>query len=263
MSGLWLYSTSYVDLVLEVALIIRLLQTGLHRAYRLFFAYLTADATETLAGTLLQTNLQWYGYIYLGGQSLKMVLAVFMVLEIYRTALEGHPALSRFGQNTVRYVLAAAAAVATLAIALDRAVPPGRSPIIHHFNTFERTMDLWMLLFLAIIAVFMSWFPIRLRRNSVLYIGGFMVYFLSRSMGLLLRNLTPHLKRPIDNAMLTTSILCLLVWLCAFTPKGEKATTVVGHRWRPTEAERLAKQLDAINAKLLRLSRRRGTRNRY
>src|SRR5258706_7884862 len=121
-----------------------------------------------------------------------MTVAVFVVLEVYQIALERHPALARFLRNSITWVLAGAAAVAALGVALDRSVPPHRSIIIHHFNRFERTMDLWMLLLLAIIVIFMAWFPVRLKRNGVLYIGGFVIYFLSRSTGLLMMNLAPE-----------------------------------------------------------------------
>ena len=42
----------------------------------------------------------------------------------------------------VAYALLAAA---VMAVPLDRAVPAGRSPVVHRFDTFERSMDLWML----------------------------------------------------------------------------------------------------------------------
>ncbi len=69
-------------------------------------------------------------------------------------------------------------------------------------------------------------------------------------------NLSPKWKEPISDAMLMTSLVCLLVWMFALTPRGEKITTVVGHRWSPSEAKRLTGQLEAINARLARLSRR-------
>jgi hypothetical protein len=117
-------------------------------------------------------------------------------------------------------------------------------------------MNLWMLLFLIIIVLFMVWFPVRLKRNSALYIGGFGLYFLTRTMAMLFYNFAPRSRDAVDHALLAASIGCLLVWLFALTPKGEEITTVVGHRWAPQEADHLIGQLDAINARLVRLSRR-------
>jgi hypothetical protein len=256
MSGLWLYWPTYLDLAVESALVARLLQNGLFRVYRFFFAYLAVDAAETLLGSLFQTHLQIYADIYLVSQTLKIVLGGFLVLEVYQLALEKHPALARFLRNSISYVLAGAAVVAALGIAVDHYVPTGRSVAIHRFNTFERTMDIWMLLLLLLIVLFTTWFPVRLKRNGALYIGGIIIYFFSRSTGLLLRNLAPQFKAPIDKAILIAAIVCLMVWLMALTREGEQVTTVVGHRWSPAESERLAAQLNAINATLVRLSRR-------
>jgi hypothetical protein len=256
MGGLWLDWIPYLDLAVEIALIINLIRNGLYRVYGYFFAYLAADSLETVVGILFQTRRRLYAEIYFTGQSVKMLLAVFVLLELYQIALERHPALARFGRRTVSYVLAVAALGAGLAISLDRNIPPGRPPVLHRFNTFERTMDLWMLLFLVIICGFMVWFPVRLKRNGALYIGGFIIYFLSRSAGLLFRNLTPQWMHPIDDALGIASISCLIVWLCALSRKGEEVTTVVGHRWRLEDTKRLTGQLEAINTKLVRLSRR-------
>src|SRR5579862_3803283 len=186
----WLRAIVYVDLAAILMLLACLLINGLYRSYRFFFAYLTADALETLSGILFQNAGKLYAYIYLAGQSLKLILGVFVVLEIYRIAFAGRPALARLGRDTVTYALGAAAVVAACGVALDRSVPAGRSFVIHRFNSFERTMDAWMLLFLLMIALFMSWFPVRLTRNGALYTGGFVLYFLARSLGLLLGNIT-------------------------------------------------------------------------
>ncbi|MBZ5605790.1 MAG: hypothetical protein LAO79_26110, partial [Acidobacteriia bacterium] len=256
MGGLWLSWISYFDLAVEAALIFNLLRNRLYRIYRFFFAYLTADAVETTLGMLFQSKRRVYAEIYFGGQAVKMILAVFVVLELHQIALERHAALARFWRRTVAYILAAAAALAGLAVTLDQNIPPGRPPFLHRFNTFERSMDLWMLLFLLMASLYMIWFPVRLKRNGAMYIGGFLIYFLSRSAGLLFRNLTPQWKAPIDNALLAASIVCLVVWLIALTEKGEEVTTVIRQRWGSPDAKRLTAQLDAINAKLIELSRR-------
>ena|SRR5579862_425765 len=256
MSTAWLNWLSNVDLAVELAVIGRLIHNGLFRIYRFFFAYLAIDTAETILGRLVSFHSNLYAYIYLAGQSVKMAVAVFVVLEVYQVALEPHPALARFVRTSAGYILLAAAAIAVLGSALDRSVPPRRSAMIHHFNRFERTLDLWMLLLLGLIAIFITWFPVPLKRNAVLYVGGFMFYFLSRSGGLLMINLTPDLTRPLDALILAAAILCALAWFVSLTREGEEITTVVGHRWHPAEAARLAGQLQAINNKLLRLNRR-------
>jgi hypothetical protein len=252
----WLSAIWYLNLAATLALIVSLATNGLFRIYRCLFAYLVADATQTLILVAVSRRKNLYAYIYLAAQLLKLLLAVFVVLELYRLALAGRPALARFGQNTVSYWLAAAAAIAALGLALDRAVPPGGSPILHYFNSFERTMDAWLLIFLVLISCFMAWFPVRVKRNGGLYMAGFVIYFLSRFIGLLWSNKVPAWRHQIDAGMLGIGFACLLLWTVALRRQGEEATVVIGHRWDPSAMERLSAQLDAINARLLNVSRR-------
>lgn len=256
----WLDWAANLDLAAIVGLIVSLSLNGLYRMYPCFFAYMLADALEGVAALVFfrgnhHNNL--YAYFYLAGQFVKLILAVLVVLELYRVALQGHPALAKFGRNTVAYVLAAAAVVAGAGLMLDRYVPPGHSLILHRFNSFERTMDAWMVIFLILISLFMTWFPVRLSRNSVLYIAGFVVYFLSHSAGLLLSNVDPQWITWIDTVMLAIATGCLLTWLVGFKAAGEETITVTGHRWDPASMDRLTRQLDAINAWLTRLSQRK------
>ena len=118
----WLDLAVYFDLVAILGLIISLLSNGLYRVYRCFFAYMAADAVETILGLAFRNNHHIYGNIYLGGQFLKLILAVLVVLELYKVALEGHPALATFGRNTVAYLLVLAALVAAAGLMLDRIV---------------------------------------------------------------------------------------------------------------------------------------------
>lgn len=253
----WLNWAPSVELAATLVLLASLAVNRLQSVYRFFFAYLAADATETAAALIFQKNRRLYGEIYFVGQGAKMILAVFVVLEIYRIALAGHPALARFGKNTVIYILAAAAAIAAAGFWLDRDMSPSeRAPVLLRFASFERTMDAWMLLFLLMISVFMLWFPVRLKRNGALYISGFVIYFLARSVGLLLSNVAPALLAKFDTTMIAAQILCLILWTIALQPGGEKTTTVTGHRWDPDAADRLTAQLNAINTALVRISRR-------
>jgi hypothetical protein len=251
LTGIW-----YLNLAATLALLLSLASNGLFRNYPCLFAYLLADATQTVILMVVGTHRNLYAYLYLAGQSLKLLLSVFVILELYRLALEGRPALARFGRDTVAYWLAAAAAMAAFGLALDRRVPPGQSPVLHHFNSFERTMDAWLLIFLVMIGGFMVWFPVRLRRNGGLYMSGFVVYFVSRAVCLFLINTNPTWELPIDISKLGIGCACLIVWTIALRPAGEKATVMVGHRWDPAAMERLSAQLDSINARLVTLSRR-------
>jgi hypothetical protein len=256
MSLEWTNALVYLNTLGTISLAANLAWNRLYRVYPFFFAYLLADAAEELTLLVLPNPGNAYSWTYVFGQSLKIVLAVFVVLELYQIALAQRPALARFGRNTVGYILAAAGAVSICFLMLDRTIPAGRSRILHRLNSFERTMDLWMLVFIIIISVFMAWFPVRVTRNGALFIGGFAVYFLSRAIGLLLSNIVPRFLDRFDVAMLSVSFVCLLMWLLALRHQGEQVTMMTSPRRDPGTIRHLTEQLDAINSRLTELSRR-------
>jgi hypothetical protein len=246
----------YLQTGATAALILRLGLSGLSKIYKSFFAYLAIQLAEFVALVLVSFHARFYGFTYFAGQGVRVVLSVFVVLEVYQLALADQPALARFGQRTVGYVLGAAALAAICGLALDSSVPPGQSIFLHHFLSFERTMDVWLLIFLLLISLFLLWFPVRLKKNVALYIGGFVVYSFARSFGLLFVNMLPvQFTIPLGTAMLAVSISCLAVWVFELRREGEEVTTVIGHRWNPAAMGRLMDQLKSINASLARLPR--------
>jgi hypothetical protein len=247
----------YVNVAATCALLIRLCWSGLFREYRLFFLYLLADFLHQILALLFLSNRNRTAELYMGGQTIKIFLTVLVILELCRLALARQPALARFAANTAPWVFAGAATLAVAGLAIDPSVPRGQSPIIHYFQSFERTMDLCMLISLLLLSVWMMWFPVRMKRNAALYLGGFVVFFVARSAGLLWVNLVVRYRAPISGGLLTVSTACLLVWLFAMRRKGEETTAVIGHRWNPAAIERLTGQLESINAGLETLSWRK------
>lgn len=249
--GIW-----YLNIAATAALLVRLWASHLAPVYRWLFVYLAVGVLQQCTLVFIPRNTILYGSVYIFGQASKIVLVIFVVLELYRLALAGQPALAKYGQKTAGVVLCAAAGIAALGLLFDRTVPPGRSVVLYRVFAFERTMDSFVLIFLVLITLFMTWFPVRMKRNVAFYLVGFMVQFFARSEGLLLLNvLSKQLENALNIAMLAISTTCLLVWLFAFGEEGEKVTTVIGHRWDPGAMDRVSGQLDAINASLMKLSR--------
>jgi hypothetical protein len=151
--------------------------------------------------------------------------------------------------------MAIAAIVALSGITLDSTILAGQSRAVHRFATFERSMNIVILLFLLLISVLLLWFPIRVRRNIVVYISGFVLFSASRSFGLLLYNLRPQDARLTSTILLGLTLLCLLIWIVGIEPEGELATATPGYRRNPETMQRLSHQLDSINAALTRYVR--------
>jgi hypothetical protein len=246
----------YSTIVLTAGLLAKLWSSGLFKIYRLFFCYVAWDLLSSLIGLSLTDGTNAYGYFYLGAQALKIVIAAFMLAEIYGLAFERTPALAEYGRNTVGYILVGAALIPAIGLLVDHPAHGQTDRYLHAVFLFEQTMDSTIAIFLIIISVFIAWFPVKLRRNVIIYIGGFIVWSLTRSAEVHLANQFPKNLRAISLVQLCIGLGCLLVWLTGLRHEGETRTAVVGHLWNRAEADRLTQQLDAINDSLARLRRR-------
>ena len=246
----------YLNFIAQLVLLYRLLQTRLYRTYSSLFLYWLVQTLPSVALMAIPIHSHPYVYVYWGAQTINVFMAVFVVQDVFRIALREHPAVASFARRTVLAAMAAAAIVALSGITLDSAVLAGRSRAIHLFATFERSMNFVVLLFLLLISVLLLWFPIKVRRNIVVYISGFVLFSASRSFGLLLANLLPPSEtRLVSTVLLGLTFVCLMIWITGIRPEGERVTATPGYRRNPETMQRLSHQLDSINAALTRFVR--------
>ena len=246
----------YLNFIAQLVLLLRLLYFRLYRTYLSLFLYWLLQALPSVVLLAIPIHSHRYVYIYWGAQTINVLMAVFVVQDVYRIALLEHPAVASFARRTVLAAMALAAIVALSGITLDSTVVAGQSPAIHRFATFERTMNFVILLFLLLISVLLLWFPIKVRRNIVVYISGFVLFSASRSFGLLLTNiLPPSDTRAVSTVLLALTLLCLAIWIGGIQPEGELVTATPGYRRNPETMQRLSSQLDSINTALARFIR--------
>jgi hypothetical protein len=246
----------YLNVIAELGLLWRLFQCKLQRTYRSLFLYWAVQSIESVALLPVRRHASLYLYIYWGAQTVNIFMALYVVQDLFHSALAEHPAIASVGRRAAWAAMALAAIVALAGIALDATVLPGHYPAIHRFATFERSMNFVILVFLLLISILLLWFPIKVRRNIVVYIFGFVLFAASRSFGLLLSNLLPQAATlTVSTILLALTLLCLLIWIFGIRPEGERATATPGYRRDPEAMQRLSRQLDAINATLARFVR--------
>lgn len=248
--------TEKVRVAAFLLLAARLAWTGLFRSYPLFFSFVLANGVLGVIGLQINWFSDAYTAFYRIEESIIMALAVFLILEMYRLAMAGTPALARFGQRMAGYVMLLAAVLAGAGYLLGGSGKRTVEFRTLRFLALERTMDSWLFLLVLMICCFVVWFPVRLRVNLLSFMGGFLLLFLARCVVLYMVGRTRlHYSMyygPIAN---TAAVLSLLTWTVALHRRGEIATAVLGHRWNPKAMERLALQLQSINASLERLGR--------
>ena len=254
----------YLNTLAAAWLVYRLVAQGLSSKYRFLLTYFAVDFVQQALGLsakgFLPPNSERLAYfwIYMIGQAAKLALSIFVVLELCRVALAEHPALAAFARRTAGAVLLSAAVFSiTLLRVNPPVVPPGRSERVHYFIALESAMDLTILLFLVAIIGFLSWFPVQMPRNVASYLGGFTVYFAARYMGNLILNMIPRRNIEVSVVLLSVSLACLGGMIYLLRREGEIEQIAAARKlWSPARLEQVTRQLEAINAAILRSNRR-------
>lgn len=248
--------TAVVNIIASAAVVSRMVYCRLFRTYKFLFAFMVADLLfgATLFASPYHTNL--YAYVYMAGTAAELFLAIAVVTELFAGALAEHPALAKFGSRAVGYILIGAGIFSAALLGVDEFVPRGQSALLHRYFRAERTVELGVVLFLAVISIFLIWFPVRVKKNLAYYLGGFGISYAARSAGLLAINTLFASHQPlVDGVMMWISIACLMGF--AMRLQKESATTADLVQRRPSlEAEHLTRQLASINSTLARLGKR-------
>ncbi len=247
----------WVSLVLSVLLVLRLYQQGLHATYRWFFLLLMFDAVRSSVLLTLPVRSTTYAYVYLWSWPVLWLLYILVLKELYELVLRDHKGVASIGGYAIYIGVAVAVVLSIISARPELSSPDGNYPALKTFFVFGRVVLAILLLLLITIAGILLWFPIRLRRNIVYYCIGYVIFFLSKTLLLLLRNvLGADVTRILSSVNLALESSVLLFWLLQLNSRGQEKSVAVGHSWNPDQAETLVKQLDSINEALLRAARR-------
>jgi hypothetical protein len=250
----WLWDANLVALAV---LLVRLALARLYKIYPFMFLYFLVMSSGSMALTRIPLRSNLYSYSYMAVEVSMHMIGILTVLEMYKVALARHRGLASFGRASVLTVTLGTILVAAVGTLLDLNVLKGQSAINHRFFTLERTMDFVIFIFLLLIVIFVTWFPVELARNVAVSMGGYAVYCFARVTALLAINLLPpQYDLTINRAALGASLAIFAIWFVALRRDGLRADSVVGHAWDPAALSRVSRQLDAINAALVRFGRR-------
>jgi hypothetical protein len=153
--------------------------------------------------------------------------------------------------------LAVAVTLSVLSL-LPRITPatPQLSRIMGYILATERGVDFSLAIFILLILFFLSRYPVPLSRNVAVHSVVFSVFFLSNTLGILLRSVFGlHVNDQINLFLMGVSSACVVAWLVLLNAKGEKVRLSALHFGRGDE-ERILLQLDSLNDTLLRASRK-------
>lgn len=240
----------YVQLAALVGVAVRLIASGLASIYRFFAVYLIVQIIEGLIPILIRNrpHSNAYGYLFLATEGVLVLLYALIVLELYSLVFRDLSGIATIARRFIKIAIALAITVALMILVLEP-VPPG---ILPRFYTFQSTIVSSLVLFVFLITGFLVYYPIPLNRNVIYYSIGYAFYFTSKALLLILHNTGHGQNRALSFAMLAVSTACLLFWIFALSPRGEKKTVIFGHQWNLKDEQHLLQQLREFNETLLR-----------
>jgi hypothetical protein len=248
----------YSNVVAAGLLLLVMWRQKLISVYPALFAYVVVDFLQQLTGIVVVNTIGFRGptyfIVYASGQILKIGCASKIVVELTKYVLVSFPALAKYAQTQSRRAVLGALTLSGLMLWLT---PPPRTArggwTLPYFYSFERTMDLSILLLLLSLAIFTAWFPTKLSKNSAYYLGGYFTFFLVRWIGTNGQTFALQYRLELSTAMLGCAMLCLgglAFWL---SKQGEEEMVKPGHSWNPEAMMRLEEQMTALNANLARV----------
>lgn len=151
--------------------------------------------------------------------------------------------------------VAAGISIISVLPTLDK--PAAEVSIVFYYDLINRGIMFSLVIFILLILFFISRYPVSLSKNVVIHCGICTLFLISASMGYLVRNVHGMaVHNAVNVAHLGITVISWSAWLLLITIKGEATEMVLRREWNKEDEKRLVDQLTAINASLLRASRK-------
>ncbi len=252
---------SLLDFILIAAIALtaaKLLWTGLHKHYPVFFLYLLFRIPLRIVPLVVNVRSHAYFTIWTYGEAITLIFYVLLVVELYRVVLVRYRGLQTVGRWAM-YVCVVISGTISILLSLPK-INGSLQRAGKIFNTFivaERGIDTALALFILLILLFLSRYPITLSWNARVHALVYSVFFMSNTVALLMRTLFGLSVAPQVNTILTViGIGSVIAWLILLSPAGEEVR-VSQRKMEPEQEKRLLIQLDLVNTTLLRVSRQK------
>jgi hypothetical protein len=230
----------------------KLFRSGLYRRYPVFFAYFLFRVPNAIWPFFLDNNSNIYLHFWIVTEPVFWIFNILLVSELYRLVLEKHKGIYSLGRWFLYLGTGVSVTISALSL-IPKIKPemPQASRIIGYHFAAERGIDFSLAIFILLILLFLAVFHVPLVRNVKVHSAIYSVYFLSNTIGLLLRSIFGlRSKVEVDLLFMAASCGCMIAWLLLLNPKGEevrsRAPTV-----DPGAETRLLHHLNSLNRTLL------------
>ena len=252
----WTVVFHWLNAGLLAAVAVRLHRLELRGKYPVFFWYLVFCTARSAALLGFNVASAMYFWIWLVTEPVNWVLDVLLLRELFFLVLGHHPGIGRLSRWLFHTALIAGIGISGLTLLAKGPELPGHSIWLLAVLLVTRCVAITVLVFLFALVAFLNWYPVNLTHNVVRHTIVFAVYFLCLSMGYLVRVATGNeLIGPVNAVLLAFLTACAGVWL-TMTQAGEQRQIMLRSKWSRADERVMLRQLDALNAQLLRASRK-------
>lgn len=244
-----------LSIVANATAALRLYQLDLNSTYRFFFTYLIFTTFRSLLLLPFDVRRSTYGIIYMITAPILWTFYVLVVLELYSLVLQNYSGIQSLG----RWMLYAAIPCSILISVLTLVSSWSGETywLLFLSTTVERGVVFSLVIFLLLIFLFLSKYPVPLNRNILVHAIIYTVFFLGISMTMFLRNVLGHeVMRILNHVLVGLSAACYLGWTLLLTRAGESRVVTLRRTWTREVEHRLVDQLNTINSTLLRVARK-------
>ena len=251
---------TFVQIVLYVLLLSKLLRSDLLKKYRYFSLLIGFEAFRlVLLSYVLRPRTDAYAHGYFTTAPIAWLLLALALLELFQVTLKNHIGIASTGRKAVIWALFISTVISLSTLIVDlqymEAESQFNSALLVNFLLLERLIMTSMLVLLLCLVGFLTYFPVPLAGNVRVHLCVFALYFAMRTGLLFVRFLFgTHWAPTITVFSHVLGIGCLLVWTVLLARLGE-TTPLVRHAEPESEARLLA-QLESINETLLRSTRK-------
>lgn len=227
---------------------------GLAPAYPGFVAYLIAECLLGIVfgGAELMLDRAIHAIIALGCLPLLWIFYLVLVREIHGKCLARFPGIAKVGQQVLVYGLVGAIILSVVTVQPDLHAENHDGALgVLYVTAAHRVITGGVTLFLLLLTVILTWFPVPTSHNTILHTTFSFFFFLSMTVAHLYRNLGGKMfTSGVNLGIMAVSAICLAGWGLLLQPKGEvvAATESTPHE----EASWIFTQMEALNRALLR-----------
>ena len=234
----------------------KLYRTELYRKYPILFAYFVFRVPNSIWPLLLDTSSATYQKVWICTEPIVAGFYLLMVRELYRLVLAKYKGLYTLGRWAMYASMSVAVVISAVSL-IPRINPslPQRSKIMAYVIAGDRGVTTALLIFIAVLLLILSRYPLRLSRNVRSYAVIYSIFFLFSIFALLARTLFGlRLADEVNIAFLAVTAACVVAWLILLTPQGAEVRPEAVPPERASEHYLLV-QLDSLNAALLKVRR--------